>query len=85
MLPATVTGLGPSIGFEWAVTVDAGRRDGVRPDQTVVDSDGLVGAVKDVSDASAVIVLAVDPGSRSASRLAGGNALGVPPATGWGR
>ena len=32
VLPAIVTGLGPSIGFEWTVTVDAGRRDGLQPD-----------------------------------------------------
>jgi rod shape-determining protein MreC len=77
VLPATVTGLGPSIGFEWTVTVDAGRRDGVQPDQTVVDSDGLVGRVKDVGASSSTVVLAVDPGSAVGVRLAGGNALGV--------
>jgi rod shape-determining protein MreC len=84
VMPATVTGLGPSIGFEWTVTVDAGRKDGVRPDQTVVDSDGLVGRVKDVGDTSATIVLAVDPGSAVGVRLAGGNALGVAAGNGLG-
>ena len=84
VLPATVTGLGPSIGFEWTVTVDAGRRDGVRADQTVVDSDGLVGRVKVVGESSSTIVLAVDPGSAVGVRLAGGNALGVAAGNGLG-
>jgi rod shape-determining protein MreC len=84
VLPAVVTGLGPSIGFEWTVTVDAGRRDGVQPDQTVIDSDGLVGRVKEVGESSAVVVLAVDPGSAVGVRVAGGNALGVAAGNGLG-
>jgi rod shape-determining protein MreC len=84
VMPATVTGVGPSIGFEWTVTVDAGRRDGVKADQTVVDSDGLVGRVKEVGDGSATVVLAVDPGSAVGVRLAGANALGVVAGNGLG-
>ena len=84
VLPAVVTGLGPSIGFEWTITVDAGRRDGLQPDQTVIDSDGLVGRVKQVSESSAVVVLAVDPGSAVGVRVAGGNALGVAAGNGLG-
>jgi rod shape-determining protein MreC len=84
VMPATVTGLGPALGFEWAVTVDAGRRDGVRPDQTVVSVDGLVGRVKDVTESSAVVVLAVDPGSSVGVRLAGGRQLGLASGNGLG-
>ena len=84
VLPATVTGLGPALGFEWAVTVDAGRRDGIRPDMTVVNADGLVGRVKDVTDSSAVVVLAVDPGSSVGVRLAGGRQLGLASGNGLG-
>src|ERR1700761_6623451 len=84
LVPATVTGLGPAVGFEWTVTVDAGSRDGVRADQTVVDSHGLVGRVKTVSPTSATVVLAVDPGSAVGVRLAGGNALGVAAGNGLG-
>src|SRR5215207_7488284 len=72
VVPATVTGVGPSLGFEWTVTVDAGSRDGVRPDQTVVAAEGLVGRVKRVTAGSAVIVLAIDPDSSAGVRLAGG-------------
>jgi rod shape-determining protein MreC len=84
VMPATVTGLGPSIGFEWTVTVDAGRRDGLQPDQTVINSAGLVGRVKQVGDSSATVVLAVDPGSAVGVRVAGGNALGVAAGNGLG-
>jgi len=84
VLPATVTGLGPSIGFEWTVTIDAGSRDGVRDDATVVNANGLVGRVKTVGEGSAVIVLAVDPVSAVGVRLAGGNQLGVAAGNGLG-
>ena len=84
VVPATVTGLGPSIGFEWTVTVDAGRRDGIAVDQTVVNADGLVGRVKTVGDGSATVVLAVDPGSAVGVRLAGANALGLAAGNGLG-
>lgn len=84
VLPATVTGLGPSIGFEWTVTIDAGRRDGVLGDATVVDGNGLVGRVKTVGESSSVIVLAVDPASAVGVRLAGGNQLGVAAGNGLG-
>jgi rod shape-determining protein MreC len=84
VMPATVTGLGPSIGFEWTVTVDAGRRDGVQADQTVVDADGLVGRVKEVGDRTSTVILAVDPGSAVGVRVAGGNALGVAAGNGLG-
>ena len=64
--------------------MDAGRRDGLQPDQTVIDSDGLVGRVKQVGESSAVVVLAVDPGSAVGVRVAGGNALGVAAGNGLG-
>jgi rod shape-determining protein MreC len=82
VVPASVVALGPSLGFEWTVTVDAGTRDGVRTGMTVVNGDGLVGRVKQVSPVSSVVVLAVDPGSSVGVRLAGSNQLGV--ATGDG-
>jgi rod shape-determining protein MreC len=84
VVPATVTGFGPSLGFEWTVTVDAGSRDGVRPDQTVVAAEGLVGRVKRVTAGSAVIVLAIDPDSSAGVRIAGGGQLGVASGNGLG-
>jgi rod shape-determining protein MreC len=82
VVPASVVALDPSLGFEWTVTVDAGSRDGVRTDLTVVTGDGLVGRVKQVTPNTSVVVLALDPGSSVGVRLAGSNQLGV--ATGDG-
>ena len=50
----------------------------------MIDSDGLVGRVKQVGESSAVVVLAVDPGSAVGVRVAGGNALGVAAGNGLG-
>jgi rod shape-determining protein MreC len=77
VVPATVVSVGPSLGFEWTVTIDAGSRDGVRVDMTVVSGDGLVGRIKQVTPSTAVVVLAIDPGSSVGVRLAGSNQLGV--------
>ncbi|HVQ94541.1 MAG TPA: rod shape-determining protein MreC [Mycobacteriales bacterium] len=77
VLPATVVSLGPSLGFEWTVTIDAGSRDGVKVDMTVVNGDGLVGRIKQVDAYTSVVVLAIDPGSSVGVRLAGSNQLGV--------
>jgi rod shape-determining protein MreC len=84
VVPAAVVALGPSLGFEWTVTVDAGSVDGVRAGMTVVNGDGLVGRVKQVGASTAVVVLAVDPGSSVGVRLAGSNELGIATGAGLG-
>jgi rod shape-determining protein MreC len=63
LLPARVVALGPGQGFDWTVTLDAGRSDGVRVGQTVTDGAGLVGRVVDADDHSCLVLLAADPGS----------------------
>jgi rod shape-determining protein MreC len=82
VMPATIVAFGPSLGFEWTVTVDAGSKDGARVGMTVVNGDGLVGRVKQVTPGTSVVVLAIDPGSSVGVRLAGSSQLGV--ATGDG-
>jgi rod shape-determining protein MreC len=77
VVPATVVSLGPSLGFEWTVTIDVGSVDGVKPDMTVVSGPGLVGRVKDVGRTTSVVVLAADPGSIVGTRVAGSNELGL--------
>lgn len=84
VVPAQVVGVGPSLGFEWTLTVDAGTKDGVRVDQTVVNGDGLVGRVKEAGPTSSVVVLAVDPESAVGVRLAGSNQLAVASGNGLG-
>jgi rod shape-determining protein MreC len=84
VLPATVVSLGPSLGFEWTVTIDAGSVDGVRRDMTVVTGAGLVGRVKQVGRTTCVVVLAADPGSSVGARVAGSDELGLVTGNGTG-
>jgi rod shape-determining protein MreC len=84
VLPAAVVSLGPSLGFEWTATIDAGSADGLRPDMTVVTGAGLVGRVKQVGRSTSVVVLAVDPGSSVGARVAGSDQLGLATGDGTG-
>ncbi|MGI8761295.1 MAG: rod shape-determining protein MreC [Jatrophihabitantaceae bacterium] len=63
IVPARVIALGPGEGFEWTVTLDAGRSSGIRAGQSITDGDGLVGRVLYADSASSVALLAADPGS----------------------
>ncbi|MBN9618456.1 MAG: rod shape-determining protein MreC, partial [Actinobacteria bacterium] len=63
LLPARVIALGPGEGFDWTITLDVGTSSGVRVGQTVTNGAGLVGRVLHADSASAVVLLAADPGS----------------------
>jgi rod shape-determining protein MreC len=63
--------------FRLSVTVDAGARQGVRAAMAVVDADGLVGRVIQVTADYATVLLVTDPASGVAARLAGGRAPGI--------
>jgi rod shape-determining protein MreC len=52
------------------VTVDAGSRQGVARDMAVVDADGLVGRVTQVTTDYATVLLITDPSSGIAATLA---------------
>jgi rod shape-determining protein MreC len=69
VVPAQVIAIGPAQSFSWTVTIDAGRSDGVRPDMTVLNGDGLVGRVKTVGPTASTVLLAVDPDSSVGVRL----------------
>jgi len=69
VVPAQVIAIGPAQTFSWTVTVDAGTRDGVRADMTVLNGDGLVGRVKTAGPTTATVLLAVDPESSVGVRL----------------
>jgi len=60
--------------FQLSVTVDAGSRQGVARDMAVVDADGLVGRVTQVTADYAVVLLVTDPASGVAATLARGPA-----------
>ncbi|MEP7055871.1 MAG: rod shape-determining protein MreC [Actinomycetota bacterium] len=67
-IAAHVIGAAPS-NFTWTVTIDAGSDRGVRKDKTVVNGDGLVGRVIEVSKFTSTVLLAIDVESTVAARL----------------
>ena len=69
IVPARVIAVGSAQSFSWTVTIDAGRRDGLRPDLTVLNGDGLVGRVTTVGATTATVLLAIDPDSSVGARL----------------
>jgi rod shape-determining protein MreC len=76
VVPAQVIAIGAAQSFSWTVTIDAGRRDGIRPDMTVLNGDGLVGRVKTVGPTTATVLLAIDPDSSVGVRLEGSMQVG---------
>jgi rod shape-determining protein MreC len=63
LVPAHVVAYGPAQSFSRTVTIDAGSRAGVHPDQTVLNDHGLVGRVLRVTPTTATVLLIVDTGS----------------------
>jgi rod shape-determining protein MreC len=76
IVPARVIAIGAAQTFSWTVTLDAGSKDGIRPDMTVLDGDGLVGRVKTVGPSTSTVLLAVDPESTIGVRLEGSMEVG---------
>ena len=69
-LSARVIGRPPA-NYKWAITIDKGRDDGIRPDMAVIDPDGLVGKViRADADASTVLLL-IDPQAGAKARIDG--------------
>jgi rod shape-determining protein MreC len=64
------------------VTINAGSRDGVAPDETVLNGDGLVGVVKAVTGGTATVELATDASSTVGVRMAGTGQIGALTGTG---
>jgi rod shape-determining protein MreC len=77
IVPAQVIAVGSDRGFVRTVTVDAGSRDGVTIDQTVLNGDGLVGRVTSVGPSTATILLLNDPSFAVGARLAGTMEIGA--------
>lgn len=76
IVPARVIAIGSAQTFSWTVTLDAGSQDGIRPDMTVLNGDGLVGRVKTVGPSTSTVLLAVDPESSVGVRLEGSLEVG---------
>ncbi|MEV0257246.1 rod shape-determining protein MreC [Streptomyces sp. NPDC050732] len=79
---AEVIGIGAAQGFSWTVTIDAGAKDGIKRDMTVLNSDGLVGRVTTVGPGTATVLLANDPDFTVGTRMEKTDELGF--ATGQG-
>jgi rod shape-determining protein MreC len=63
--------------FQWAVTIDAGARQGIAPDMAVIDASGLVGRVSKVTANYATVLLISDPSSGVAASVARNRAPGI--------
>jgi rod shape-determining protein MreC len=74
---AQVMAVGAAQGFDLTVELDVGTRDGIRPDMTVINGQGLVGRVKYVTSSTATVVLLIDPESGVGVRLEGSRQIGV--------
>jgi rod shape-determining protein MreC len=81
-VPARVIARSPSSWYQ-TFQINKGSSDGVRVNQPVVNSAGLVGKVKEVSDGNAVVMLLTDPEfGVSARSLDSGEPGSVHPAVG---
>jgi len=76
LVPARVTSMGAAQTFSRTVAIDAGTRDGVLPDMTVLNGHGLVGRVISATRDTATVLLAVDAKSVVGGRLGAGSELG---------
>jgi rod shape-determining protein MreC len=76
IVPARVISLGAVQSFSRTVSIDAGSRDGVRPDMTVVSGDGLVGRVLHTTQDTATVLLILDAESVVGGRLSSSLELG---------
>ncbi len=66
-----------STPYGHAVTIDAGEADGIKPQETVLNSAGLVGIVTAVTAHTATVQLATDPATTVGVRVAGTGELGA--------
>ena len=69
LVPAHISAISRSFGFEWTATIDVGSQDGVKEGQTVVSGLGLVGRTKRVGPYTSVIILVLDKDFAVGSRL----------------
>jgi rod shape-determining protein MreC len=77
IVPAQVIAVASESGYARSVTVDAGTRDGIHRDMTVLNGDGLVGRVISVGPTTATILLITDPSFSVGARLAASGEIGA--------
>jgi rod shape-determining protein MreC len=64
------------------VTLDVGRSDGIKPDETVLNGSGFVGTVTQVSEDTSTVLLADDASSVIGVQLEGSGEIGAITGTG---
>ncbi|MBV9204232.1 MAG: rod shape-determining protein MreC [Actinobacteria bacterium] len=69
-------------GYSDAVTLDVGSKDGIKPDETVLNGSGYVGTVTQVSADTSTVLLADDASSVVGVQMAGGSEIGEVTGTG---
>ena len=85
VVAARVIGQGSASTFSQTITIDAGTRDGVNKDMTVISDIGLVGVVKSATTSSAIVLLMSDPTFKIGVRIAGSQDVGVLSGNGTNR
>jgi rod shape-determining protein MreC len=81
-VPAQVIAFGPTQGFAWTITIDAGTEDGLKVDQNVVNGQGLVGRLIRVGPSTSVVALLVDATATVGARIEGSGEVGFLNGTG---
>ncbi len=66
-----------SSNFDWTVTLDVGASSGVQRDMVVVNGQGLVGRVLQVTETASRVLLALDPNFSAAARVAPSGETGL--------
>ncbi len=64
------------------VTLDVGRSDGIKPDETVLNGSGFVGTITQVSEDTSTVLLADDASSVIGVQLEGSGEIGAVTGTG---
>jgi rod shape-determining protein MreC len=82
VIPAQVIAIGNTGDFRWTITVDAGSKDGITMNTTVVAGTGLVGRVIQVAEDYAIASLLIDANVKVGVRLEGSGEIGFLSGTG---
>jgi rod shape-determining protein MreC len=77
IVPAQVVAVSSESGYARSLSVDAGTRDGIRRNMTVLSGDGLVGRVISAGPTTATVLLVTDPSFSAGARLGGSSEIGL--------
>jgi rod shape-determining protein MreC len=82
VVPARLIAVGSPQRLDTTITIDAGSQDGIKPDMTVLNGQGLVGRTISVTKGTATVQLITDPETTIGSRLERSGQLGFTSGTG---